>query len=222
MTCVAAARRGGKVVIGADSAGVAPWLLHLETRADEKVFTRNDHAGEPWAFGFTSSFRMGDLLRYKLELPEVQPKQDLREFMVVRFVDAVRKALGDGGWRSKHDERESGGTFLVAYRGEIFKVEDDFQVGQLAVPFAAVGCGEHLALGAMHALWDNLPEQTARWIVGSALEAAARFSAGVRGPYHFVEIDAPVLASGPGPTGAPGTTRSPRGEHPGGPPQAGA
>jgi hypothetical protein len=223
VTCVAAARSGGKVVVGADSAGVNSWSLHLETRADEKVFKRQDASGEWWGFGFTSSFRMGDLLRYKLELPEVRPKEDLREFIVTRLVEQVRKTLAEGGYRRKHDEVESGGTFLVVFRGEIFKVEDDFQVGQLAHHYAAVGCGDHLALGAMygHSLGPVAPE--ARALVWAGLHAAEQFSAGVRSPFHYIEMEVPVLASGTGPTGAPVSTRSnATGGAPGGPPQAGA
>lgn len=226
MTCVVAARASGKVVIGADSAGVGSWRLHMETRADAKIFTRADASGEVWGFGFTSSFRMGDLLRYKLELPEVRPHADLREFMVVRLVEAVRKALSDGGYRRKHDEVEEGGTFLVVFRGYIFKVEGDFQVGQLTAPYAAVGCGDHLALGAMHALhsaWS--PYQTKlgpRELAHAGLSAAEEFSAGVRGPFNFIEMDAPVLAGEPGPTGAPGSLRSNKGGAPEGTPEAGA
>lgn len=193
VTCIAAVRSGRRVVIGGDSAGVHGYSI--VTRADEKVFTRVDPAGEKWAFGFTSSFRMGDLLRYKLEIPEVRPgKGGLREFMVTRFVDALRTCLRTGGWIEKDKDREQGGVFIVAFRGEIFEIHGDFQVAMPAAGYSAVGCGADLALGALYALharpkeWP-VGEPPAKWAVEIALEAANQFSAGVCPPYAFVELE---------------------------------
>lgn len=57
MTCIVGLVDGDRVILGGDSAGIAGW--HLQLRADEKVF-RNG----PYAIGFTTSFRMGQILRY--------------------------------------------------------------------------------------------------------------------------------------------------------------
>lgn len=83
MTCIVGMVEGGRVWIGGDSAGVAE--LELTVRADEKVFTNG-----PYVFGFTSSFRMGQLLRYKLKPPKPPRFGDLMAFMVNDFIEAVR------------------------------------------------------------------------------------------------------------------------------------
>lgn len=173
MTCIVGVEHRGRVVIGGDSAGVAGHSLQV--RADAKVF-RNG----PYVMGFTTSFRMGQLLRYAFKAPE--PPADPGElygFMVTRFVDDVRKCLKDGGFLTKSSEVESGGTFLVGVRGSLFLVGSDFQIGQTAYGYDAVGCGQDLALGALHATRDR----GARYRVETALSAAAAHSAGVSGPY---------------------------------------
>ena len=176
MTCIAAVTDGKTVTIGGDSAGVAG--LGMQIRADEKVFVNG-----PFVMGFTSSFRMGQLLRYKFTPPAWDENDsDVHKFMCTKFVDSLRTCLADGGFRRKKDEAEYGGCFLVGYRGGIFYIDTDFQVGTLRDDFAAVGCGEDVALGAMHALPEAEPNDR----VLAGLRAAHRFSAGVRPPFEVV------------------------------------
>jgi ATP-dependent protease HslVU (ClpYQ) peptidase subunit len=169
------------VHLGGDSAGVAGWSLTV--RADSKVFTNG-----PYVMGFTTSFRMGQLLRYALQAP--YPEGDLERFMATTFIDAVRRCLKDGGWAKKDSEREEGGDFLVGVHGRLFCVESDYQVGEAADGYAAIGCGEELALGALYATARSRMSPKKR--LRLALEAAERFSAGVRGPFAYVSKEAGV------------------------------
>lgn len=175
MTCIVGVADGKTVTIGGDSAGVGDY--DLTVRADEKVFC----VGE-FVFGFTTSFRMGQLLRYKLRPPDFYEKQDTFSYMVTSFIENVRTVLKEGGFSKVENGVEKGGTFLVGVRGKLFCVEGDFQVGESAEPFEAVGCGNQIARGAMYALRDR-DLLTAEDKVLRALSAAERFSAGVRGPF---------------------------------------
>jgi hypothetical protein len=172
MTCIAGLTSGGHVYLGGDSAGVSG--LDLDVRADAKVFKNG-----PFLFGFTTSFRMGQLLRFKFKPPAHEEGLDTYEYMVTRFVDAVRECLKEGGYARKKDEEERGGTFLVGYRGRLFYVAGDYQVGEEACGFHAVGCGDRIALGSLYSTQGHPPRARVRL----ALEAAERFSAGVRGPF---------------------------------------
>ena len=67
MTCIVAVTDGQTVVIGGDSAGAAGQELRI--RADPKVFLVGS-----FAIGFTTSFRMGQILRYSAHLPEPPPE----------------------------------------------------------------------------------------------------------------------------------------------------
>lgn len=175
MTVIAGLVHNGRVHIAGDSAGVAGYSLTV--RADAKVWRTG-----PYAFGFTSSFRMGQLLRYVLQ-PPPPDASDLHQFMVTTFVDALRTCLKDGGWARKESEQEQAGTFLVGVHGRLFTVAGDYQVGEARTPYAAVGCGEDLALGALHATASLGLKPRRR--LAAALGAAEHHSAGVAGPYVY-------------------------------------
>lgn len=177
MTCIAGLVHDGAVYIGGDSAGVSGWSLTV--RADAKVFKNGD-----FLFGFTSSFRMGDLLRFALSPPRRHPDSDVRRFMVVDFVDAVRSCLKNGGYATTKDGGEAGGNFLVGYAGRLFEICSDYQVGEPAGGYAAVGCGEDIARGALFSNAHLLPQER----ITQALKAAEAHSAGVRGPFHIESI----------------------------------
>lgn len=183
MTCIAGLIEDGTVYMGGDSAGVAGYDLHI--RADQKVFKN-----ESYLMGFTSSFRMGQLLRFKLKPPSRfktdGTKKELYEYMVTDFVDAVRQCLKDGGYAEKRNDVEQGGTFLVGCEGRLFVIESDYQVAEMIDSYAAVGCGDTIALGVLYATKGHPPEERIR----VALEAAERYSAGVRGPFVVEKLEA--------------------------------
>jgi hypothetical protein len=170
MTCIVGIQHEGRVYIGGDSAGVADYSLTL--RADAKVFTNG-----PYVMGFTSSFRMGQLLRYALKAPT--PKGNIDRFMVTTFIDAVRDCLDNGGFLTTKNGVTEGGTFLVGVNGHLFSIEDDFQVGRSHDGYAAVGCGQDLALGSLFTTRGEEP----RARIKKALQAAAHHSAGVAAPF---------------------------------------
>ena len=177
MTCIVGLVNRESVYIGADSAGLAG--LTLSVRADEKVFGR-----PPFLMGFTTSFRMGQLLRYKLSVP-LQQCSDVQEFMSTIFIDSVRQCLKEGGWATTKDGRETGGIFLVGYQHRLFRIDSDFQVGENCGGFDAVGAGEDIALGALFATEGKEPLE--RILI--ALRAAERYSAAVRGPFIVMHLE---------------------------------
>lgn len=173
MTVIAGLIDKGRVYIGGDSAGVGGY--DLTVRADKKVFRNGD-----FAMGFTTSFRLGNLLQHALTPPRRHPDDDIHKFMVNDFVDAVRECLKKGGYAKKEHETEEGGTFLVGYSGRLFIIYDDYQVGEPLDGYAACGCGESFALGSL-----GTSKGAPRARIIKALEMAERHSGGVRGPFHI-------------------------------------
>ena len=177
MTCIAGVVHRGKVYIGADSAGSVEHFLI--TRADQKVFK---NAG--FLFGFSDSFRMGQLLRCSLKPPARDLSRDLFDYMVTDFVDGVRECLKAGGYAEKHDDVEAGGEFLVGHAGRLFQVGADYQVAEALDSWNACGCGNEVALGALYATRKMPPKKR----IETALEAAERYGAYVRRPFHILSI----------------------------------
>ena len=172
MTAVAALIDKGVIHMGADSAGVGG--LHLVVRKDEKVFVNG-----PFIMSCTSSFRMIQLLRYSFKPPKRPKCITDAEFMSTVFVDAIRGCFKTGGFARSESGQEAGGTFIVGYKGKLYSIDSDFQVGIPADSFCAAGCGVDLCLGSLYSTKGQPPKE--RLI--TALKAAERFSAGVRGPF---------------------------------------
>lgn len=101
------------------------------------------------------------------------------------FVDAVRACLLAGGYARKENNVESGGTFLVGFRGRLFRVSGDFQVGESTSRYDAVGCGAAYALGSLAETEGHGTTER----VNRALRVAERFSAGVRAPFHTERVE---------------------------------
>lgn len=189
MTCIVGVRaRGGRVVIAGDLGGFSGWSH--SPRADPKVFIRPDGM----AIGFTSSYRMGDLLRYSLAFDAPGEGETLDRWMRTTFITALRKCFADGGFLTKDKEVESGGTFLVGYRGRLFCIGGDLQVGEPRLHVDSVGAGADVALGALHAQLssaEQLPSlKAASAAATKALEASEAYCGAVRGPYTVVVSEA--------------------------------
>lgn len=178
MTCIVAFRDNDTVYMGCDSAGVGGYSR--QNRVDPKIYRVGS-----MLIGFTTSFRMGQLLGYSLTPPKHHADVPVENYMATAFINTVRDCLKAGGFAEKDKEREVGGTFLVAYRSRIFEIESDYQVAERQEPYSAVGCGYDLALGS---LFTSEGQAEARSRVEIALRAAAAFSAGVHPPFRIEEL----------------------------------
>lgn len=180
MTCIVGFvdRYKNEIWMGGDSAGVAG--LNVVLRKDTKVFKKQN-----MLFGYTSSFRMGQLLRFKLDIPKIEKNKDVYEYMCTDFIDSVRKRFKDGGYSLIKDNREEGGFFLVGYKGNLYQIEGDFQVGECADDFDSVGCGSSYALGALYITRKN---KNPRDRILQALETAEYFSTGVKRPFVIEKL----------------------------------
>lgn len=180
MTCIVGYvdNKTKKVTIGGDSAGVAGSTITI--RKDTKVFKVGD-----FIIGCTSSFRMIQLLRFSLILPEIKT-EDIFEYMCTDFINSVRECFKNGGYLQKHtDGDEKGGIFLVAYKSRLFKVDSDFQVGESLNGIDATGCGEDYALGSLYTLSKENITPKDKCLM--ALESAAFYSTAVCRPFIIME-----------------------------------
>lgn len=181
MTCIVGIEHEGTVYIGGDSAGVSG--LDVVVRSDEKVFING-----PLIMGFTSSFRMGQLLRYAVDVPEQDPRHDDMKYLVVDVMDHIRDCFHEKGFLAKEDNVETGGVFLMGYKGRLYWVGSDFQVGRHLDGYAACGCGENYAMGVLHYLSRAKPKMSPEDKIKAALEAAAYHSGGVLEPYTILHL----------------------------------
>jgi hypothetical protein len=183
MTCIIGLVSKGEncIYLAGDSAGVAG--LDIRTRKDPKVFIRGF-----FGFGFTTSFRMGQLLMTEPLKFRLQTKSESNyDYIVTIFIPWCRKVFKSGGFVNIKENVEKGGSFLLVYKSSLFEISDDFQVAEFYSEYTACGCGKSYALASLYTtgLLENISYEER---VHIALKAAAEFSAGVREPFVIKKI----------------------------------
>ena len=144
MTAIAVKRTSTEVIMSCDQLG-------SNGHGRTVVKTPKIFQVDGWLVGYTSSFRMGDLLRYTFTFPLAKPDLDEDVYMRTLFVTALRECLKAGGYAKTENGEESGGCFLVASKTNIYEVQADFSVLTVAREYHAVGSGAEVCLGAMFA-----------------------------------------------------------------------
>jgi len=178
MTCIVGYKTKNNVYIGGDSAGVAG--SDITIRADEKIFKNGE-----FIFGFTSSFRMGQLLRYSFTPPKRKENITDDEYLYGDFIDEVIKVFKKAGYAKVDSNQVEGGTFLFGYKNKLYYVGSDFQIGKSTKDYESIGCGDNYALGCLYAL-ENI-ELPIEEKIKKSLEAAEEFSTGVRRPFKLID-----------------------------------
>jgi len=165
MTCIVGLMENGKVYIGADKSSSCGGVIRKT--ALNKVFKKGSYI-----IGYTTSFRMGQLLEHVIELPEPPEAGADLHFMVSSFVEKIRKDFKGYGFSTVDNNEETGGTFLVGVNRKIFKINSDYQVGLYEDNFACCGSGEEYAEAVMEALKDIVSPKER---IAKAIKIAGKF-----------------------------------------------
>lgn len=180
MTCVVACVRDGKVYMGSDSAAASD--TEISTQIRPKVFSNGD-----FLIGYCHSFRLGQIVEYHFKPPKIISDSDehdfLIKFMVKHFIPALRACLTENCYPSLLDEA-NGWSLIVGVRGNIFIIEDDFNVSSYDRDYHAIGSGSPYALGALEALSTDEDMHPLDYL-NLALMAAEKHSPSVASPFHF-------------------------------------
>lgn len=166
MTAVAGLVHGARVYMGADSISVDEYRVVHQT-GRPKVFRRGS-----FLFGYTTSFRFGQLLEHALELPEHSPEQSVHAYFVLKLAPTIKALLKENGF-------EGGGEALIGYKGLLYSLQIDFSM-LLVKGYTAIGAGNEPALGSLH---TTRRETDPRKRIKKALEAAEAHHASVRRPF---------------------------------------
>lgn len=153
MTCIAAIIDKNKTYIAADSMGFDH--SSRTRRKDHKIFMKHTSLNQPFMIGFTSSYRMGQILKYEFTptgySEDDKSEEDMHRYMVKSFVKEIKEIFKDNGYGSIKDGEDSrGGKFIVAIRDKLFLIESDFQVGIPLEKYTACGSGEDYALASLY------------------------------------------------------------------------
>ena len=191
MTCIIGYTKNGITWMGGDSLGSNGYTG--DTYKLPKVFHSKDT--KDIVMGFTSSFRMGQLLTYSKdlfdELSVIQNKIDY-EYLVTKFVPKLQRLFSEGGYERVNNNVKSSGEFLLGHQGRLFKIQEDYSVLESSNGYDACGCGEYFALGALKIMEENT-ELSPVEKIHKALQAASKFSVGVAPPFHIINTENDVV-----------------------------
>jgi ATP-dependent protease HslVU (ClpYQ) peptidase subunit len=186
MTAVLALIEGGRVYMGGDSATV--WdndTTRMSITSNPKVFRVG-----PFLVGSAGSGRTQRVLRHGWT-PPPRRKLAVEHWISTAVVDSIRKVLMDAGVAEKHDNTESArGDILLAHKGRVWRVDDDYNVDEPRDPIEGVGCGAIAGMAALLALAHrrNAARLPPKERILAALEIAERLSWGVRRPFCVEEL----------------------------------
>lgn len=129
--------------------------------------------------------------------PPLKPKEKLETYLIGRFVKHLQKLLDATGHIVQRREesndvdgyRSTTAEWLIAVRGRMFLMDDSFCVMESDLPYAAIGTGADLALGAFAALYPDLGSMTAHDILYRVMQAATTHNPQIRPPYDFFSLD---------------------------------
>lgn len=183
MTCIVGLCYNNTVYMGADSAGVSD-NGDLVIQATPKIFKVAD-----MLIGVSGSMRWGQVIRHYLagSFERYQKAPYIIEVAsaLAALADAHKATLGS-------NPLQVDATTLIGWQGKLYVITSDFAVIESVHPYAAIGSGKNIALGAMMAL-DTIaagdPSSGWDWLRIS-LRAAEAFESSVRGPFVFEELEA--------------------------------
>lgn len=176
MTCIVAVEADGVVYMGSDRKASSSWSAGVVEAP--KMFENG-----PLLVGYTTSFRMGQLLQHALQVPTHTLTWDVDRWVSTDLATAVRECYDAHGWNETKDGRAVNGNWLMAVSGRCYEMQSDYSFIRDTAGEYAVGSGEDFALGSLHATRGQEP----RTRVLAALEAAAERCPSVGGPFDLRE-----------------------------------
>lgn len=191
MTCIVALKDGEDIWFGGDSAATDFGSLNRSQISFPKVFSKRTPEGDVALFGFSGSFKIGQLLKYRFIFPErTKNCEDDLEYLTCAFSETLRGVLNDAGFLSTDDDAThhiGNSEFLLAYRGNIYMVFGSFEILHVTDPFNASGSGSDFALGSLHTT-EELSRIKPKDRCLLALQTAEKYNAGVKAPFTIVSL----------------------------------
>lgn len=177
MTCVVGVEKDGAVWLAGDSACLDVEGDAVVTQRQSKVFRRG-----PYCIGFSGSFRIGNLFKYDLKLPNTLSSNHPRQIS-----EELIKVI------EKHQLKEEDWSALIGYKDKLYIVQSDCYCYRHTKPYAAIGAESAVAVAlgtfcTIESLQLQLKEQmSGKAILKMALENATTFSSNVRPPWKFTK-----------------------------------
>src|SRR3990167_3813663 len=167
VTCIVAIKEKDTIWMGADDRVTEE--EYYTSKYDTILKTKT------MLIGFAGDLNAIQLARYGFD-PKLQTdKQTDLEYLVTVYTKKLKKRLGEFGLIKIKDEGESAPiSMLIAYRGNLYNITEDFAVLKLEQTFYATGDGHALALGSLFTT-EKLGNMHPKERIRMALKVAASY-----------------------------------------------
>lgn len=187
MTCIVAFKtEEGHSVIAGDYMASNGHNFHKV--ANSKVFSKSDKC----AVGYTSSFRMGQILEHYWTLPPRTEGQELENYINVTVIESLRATFKTYGYGMKNGLEDLGGNFLLLYGERIYEVQYNYSVLDYDLEVIAVGSGSDAAQAALYCLLPVKLENVEEMLM-KVFEATSMVTATVSPEFSYIVIGDPDL-----------------------------
>ncbi|MCC6315425.1 MAG: hypothetical protein IT337_15580 [Thermomicrobiales bacterium] len=177
MTCIVGVVENGTIYMGSDSQVTCGWAKYPLADSMPKVFCKGE-----MLIGACGQMRANNVLRHNFTPPPHHPAEtEDVTYIALHVVDALRETFKAAGVAKISESVEQNGesTFMIGYRGKLYKIAHDWATVQIAAPYLAIGSGQEYAYGVLFATEKKNPRNR----ITTALEAASTFDIGCSGPY---------------------------------------
>lgn len=136
--------------------------------------------------GYTTSLRMGQLIENCLEIPERTEGLTDYQYLIKQLIPVLYKLYTDEGYMLSNEKK--GGTFIIAWNGMLYVIDDNFAVLQVTNCFVSVGSGASYATAAFCALLEHEVVNFigVREAMESVLEITSRYNITVSGRLDYL------------------------------------
>lgn len=176
MTCIVAMVDEGIIHMAGDKLGSNGYTKLIVNKP--KIFINGS-----FIVGYTTSFRMGQLLEYTWNPPEKLESQTVDYYIYKVVVDSIKTVLKDDGFATD----TQGGNFLLGYNGRLFEIQDDYSVFEVT-GYSAVGCGEQEAKAVLYTLYKVKADMSKEAMLSLAIEASSITKTGVSSSYDYITL----------------------------------
>ena len=186
MTCIIGCRTDQKIYIAGDSAGADDSGFGV-SRGDTKVYKKQTNNGG-LILGFSHSFRYGQLLKFKWDVPKYDESLDFEEYLHTDFIDSIYELMNENYLDDKNPSNKDLGVTIIGFKNQMFTLGEDLQIEKINKQFSdflCIGCGSEIAYGAMEGLSKLEPKER---MMRSLQIVSKYYSSSVRPPYLMESI----------------------------------
>lgn len=187
MTCVVALKdeETRRIYMAADSIGMCTDTYEKYIIKDPKIFYKNDKNGHRMLFGYSGSFRVGQVLKSELKIPTVLNTHPM-DYLIKKLIPNMQDIL-ESHKVSINEETPNSETLslLITIKDRIFSIENNWSIIESTENYASVGIAGKFAMGYLYATEDTDIPASAR--IYNSVEAATKFSAASSMPCHVID-----------------------------------